>query len=75
MKAGGPPAVITAGLGIGATGVAGPGIETKTDPIASGAAQAVGVDPGPGPVVLVVVAVLVLAVALVVPGLFEDRRY
>lgn len=75
MKAGGPPAGITAGIGVGATGIAGHGIETKTDPIASGAAQTIGVDPQFGPLLLFVLAVLILAVAFIVPGLFEDHRY
>ncbi|WP_265110026.1 hypothetical protein [Halosolutus halophilus] len=74
-KAGGPPAVITAGIGVGATGVAGQGIETETDPVARGAARAVGADPQMGPAVLLVVAVLILTVALVVPGLFDDHLY
>lgn len=75
VKAGGPPAVITAGLGVGSTGVAGQGIETKTDPVASSVAQTVGLDPQLGPVLLLVIAVLILVVALVVPGLFEDHHY
>ena len=75
VKSGGPPAVITAGIGVGATGIAGRGIETKTDPIASGAAQTIGVDPQLGPLLLFVLAVLILAVAFVVPGLFDDNRY
>ncbi|MFC6988852.1 hypothetical protein ACFQJD_09310 [Haloplanus sp. GCM10025708] len=74
VKAGGPPAVVTAGIGIGATGVAGHGIETKTDPVARSVAQAVGADPRLGPILLLVVAVLVLVVAFVVPGLFEGHK-
>lgn len=45
LKAGGPPATITAGLGVGATGIAGNGIEAKTEPIADGVAQTIGLDP------------------------------
>jgi hypothetical protein len=67
--------VITAGIGVGATGVAGQRIETKTDPVATGVAGALGVDPGLGPILLVLAGVLVMAVAFVVPGLFEDHRY
>ncbi|KAB1194633.1 hypothetical protein GJR96_14755 [Haloferax sp. MBLA0076] len=75
VKAGGPPAVITAGIGVGATGLVGQRIESKTDPIARGVAQTLGIDPQMGPAVLVVVAILVFAVALVVPELFDDGRY
>jgi hypothetical protein len=75
VKAGGPPAVITAGIGVGATGIAGQGIETKTDPIANGVAQTVGFDPQLGPLLLFVITVLILAVAFVVPSLFENNRY
>lgn len=74
VKAGGPPAAITAGIGVGATGVAGQNIEAKTDPIARGAAQAVGADPQLGPIMLLAVAGLIGVVALFVPGLF-DRRH
>jgi hypothetical protein len=74
VRSGGPPAVITAGLGVGATGVAGPRIESKTDPVARALAQTVGVDPQFGPVLLLAGAVLVFGLALVVPGLFDDSR-
>ncbi|WP_435348429.1 hypothetical protein [Haloarchaeobius sp. HRN-SO-5] len=75
VKAGGPPAVITAAIGVGATGVAGQGVETETAPVARGLAQTIGVDPQLGPALLLVLAVVILAVALVVPGLFDDGRY
>ena len=75
VKTGGPPAAITAGIGIGATGVTGDGIETRTDPVANGAASVVGTDPQMGPVLLLAAAVFVLAVAFVVPALFDDGRY
>jgi|GEM_PF-1940796 len=75
LKAGGPPAAITAGIGVGASGVAGNSIETKTDPVANTVAQIVGVDPQLGTVLLIVIAILILAVSLVVPGLFEDHHY
>lgn len=74
ITAGGPPALITAAIGIGATGVAGPGIESETEPIATGLAQTLGLDPQFGPVLLLVGAVLVMAVAFVVPGLFDEAR-
>jgi len=72
VRAGGPPALITAGLGLGATGLAGPRVERTTDPVARSVVEAVGVGPGLGPVLLVLGAVLVFVVAFVVPGLFED---
>jgi len=71
LKAGGPPAVITAGIGIGATGIAGQGIENRTDPIAGSIARMGGIDPQWGPLLLVVLGVLVLVVGFVVPSLFE----
>ena len=74
LKTGGPSAVVTAGIGVGATGVAGPDVETKTEPVAAAAANGIGADPRLGPVVLFGAAVLVLVVALFVPGLFDDRR-
>jgi hypothetical protein len=74
VKAGGPPAVITAGLGVGSTGVAGRGIERSTEPVARSVAQTVGVDPRLGPILLLAVAVLIVAAALVVPGLFEGHH-
>ncbi|EMA00188.1 hypothetical protein [Haloferax denitrificans] len=73
-KTGGPPALITAGIGVGATGAVGSRIESRTAPVARGAAQTVGVDPELGPFVLVVAAALVLVVALFVPELFDRRR-
>jgi hypothetical protein len=73
-KAGGPPAVITASVCVGASGVAVRGIEARTDPVASGAVQAIGAAPETGPVVSLVIAVLILAVVPVVPGLFENYR-
>lgn len=73
LKAGGPPAAITAGIGAGATGVAGNSIEAKTDPVANGVAAAVGLDPQAGPVLLFGLAVLVLVVAFVLPGIFEGH--
>lgn len=74
VKAGGPPAAITAGIGVGATGVAGRRIESQTDPVARGLAQTVGVDPQFGPALLLIGAVLIFALAFVVPGLFEGPR-
>ena len=71
LKAGGPPAAITAAIGAGATGVAGNGIKAQTKPIADGVAQTIGLGPQLGPVLLLVLAVLVLVVAFVVPGIFE----
>lgn len=73
VKGGGPVALITAGIGVGATGIAGQTIEAKTAPVASEAAQAIGVAPALGPSVLLVVAVLVLGVAVLVPGLFDGH--
>lgn len=72
-KAGGPPALITAALGVGSTGVAGRGIEAKTAPVARGAADAVGVSSELGPVLLLLAAALVVVVAFVVPGVFEEH--
>ncbi|MFB6107617.1 MAG: hypothetical protein ABEJ82_02100 [Haloplanus sp.] len=74
MKAGTPPAAITAGIGVGATGVAGDGIESETKSIAVGVAQAVGVDPQFGPLLLIAGAVLIMALAFILPGVFEDAR-
>jgi F0F1-type ATP synthase membrane subunit c/vacuolar-type H+-ATPase subunit K len=74
VKAGGPPALITAGLGIGSTGIAGRGIETSTEPVARSVARTVGVDPRFGPALLLAIAVLIVAVALIVPGLFEGHH-
>lgn len=74
ITAGGPPALITAAIGVGATGIAGPGIESETEPIADGLAQTVGLDPQFGPVLLLVGAVLIIALAFVVPGLFDEAR-
>ncbi|MDS0282689.1 hypothetical protein [Haloarcula onubensis] len=73
LKAGGPPALITAGIGIGATGVAGEGIESQTYPIAASLADFIGIAPRLGPIAVVAIAVCILPVALVVPGLFEDH--
>jgi hypothetical protein len=75
VKAGGPPAAITAAIGIGATGVAGPNVESKTAPLASGFAETLGLSPESGPVLVLLAAVLVAAVALVAPGLFEERSH
>lgn len=74
LVAGGPPAIITAAIGIGATGVAGRSIESKTEPVARALANTVGVDPYFGPAMLLVGAVLVFAAAFVVPGLFDEQR-
>lgn len=74
VTAGAGPALITAGIGVGATGIAGTGIESETEPVATGVAQAVGLDPQLGPAVMLVGAVLVMVLAFVVPGLFEDAR-
>jgi hypothetical protein len=71
IKAGGPPALITAAIGVGATGIAGPGIESETEPIATGLARAVGLDPQFGPTLLLAGAALIVALAFVIPGLFE----
>ncbi len=73
-KAGGAPAVVTAGIAAGAAGVAGEAVETKTDPVARAVAGAVGADPHLGPALLVVVSALILVVAFVAPGLFDDAR-
>lgn len=73
LRGGGPVAVITAAIGVGATGLAGPQIESQTAPVATEAAQAVGVAPALGPSVLLVAALLVLGVAVVVPGLFDGH--
>jgi len=75
LKAGGPPALITAGFGVGATGVAGQGIEARTDPLVTGVAEAIGLGPGLGPALLVGLSILILVVAVFVPGLFEETRY
>ncbi|WP_276257943.1 hypothetical protein [Haloglomus litoreum] len=72
IRAGGPPALITAAIGVGATGIVGPEIESETEPVATGLARALGLDPGLGPALLLALAVLVLGVAFVVPGLFEE---
>lgn len=74
LKAGGPPALITAGIGVGATGVAGQSIESETDPIATGLAESIGVDPQFGPALLLAGALVIMAVAFVVPGLFDDSH-
>lgn len=74
VKAGGPPALITAAIGVGATGIAGQAIESETEPVATGLARAVGLDPKFGPALLPVVAVLVFGLAFVVPGLFDEAR-
>jgi len=71
LTAGGPPALITAGLGVGATGVAGQAVERETGPVANGVANALGVDPQFGPVLLVLGGVVVLLSAFVVPWLYE----
>jgi hypothetical protein len=73
LTTGGPPAAITAGIGAGATGVAGDGIEAETEPVATGVARAVGLHPQVGPALLFVAAVVVLVVAFVVPGIFEGH--
>lgn len=73
VKAGGPPALITAALGVGATGVAGRAVERETAPVADGVASAIGVDSQFGPALLVVAAVLVLVVASIVPAAFEGH--
>ncbi|MFB6111187.1 MAG: hypothetical protein ABEJ35_01480 [Halobacteriaceae archaeon] len=72
LKAGGPPALITAGFGVGATGILGNGIESKVDPIATGAAGVIGLSPEFGPALLMLLGVIVMVVAVFVPGLFED---
>jgi hypothetical protein len=74
LKAGGPPVVITAGIALGATGLAGQRIESHTAPVARGLARTVGVDPQFGSVVLLLGAVLVGVLAVVVPGLFDEAR-
>lgn len=74
IKAGGPPALVTAAIGVGSTGIAGKGIESETKPVATGLARAVGLDPQLGPVLLLGVAVLVFGLAFVVPGLFDEAR-
>jgi hypothetical protein len=73
IKAGGPPALLTAAIGIGATGIAGPGIESETGPVANGLARTVGLDPQFGPALLLVGAVLIFALAFIIPGLFEGN--
>jgi len=73
LKAGGPPALITAGIGIGATGVAGQGIKNQTYPIAVRVANLLGIEPQLGPIVIIIIAVCILPIALVMPGLFEDH--
>lgn len=70
LKGGGPVAIITAGLGVGATGIAGQGVESKTAPVAGEAAELIGLAPELGPSVLLAAAVVIFGVALVVPGLF-----
>lgn len=74
LKVGEPPVVITAGIGLGATGIAGQRIESHTAPVARGLAQTVGVDPQFGPAVLLLGVVLVGIPAFVVPGLFDEAR-
>jgi hypothetical protein len=73
LRAGGPPAAITSGLGVGATGALGDGIETKVTPVANGLAQTVGLPPEFGPPLLIALGLLVLVVAFFIPGLFEDH--
>ena len=74
VRAGAAPALITAGIGVGATGIAGERIEAETEPVTTGVAQAVGLDPQLGPAVVVLLALLVMVLAFVVPGLFEDAH-
>ncbi len=73
LKAGGPPALITAGIAIASTGIAGQGLEKETRPIATAVASVIGTDPQFGPLLLLGIAVLILPVAVVMPGLFEDH--
>ena len=73
LKAGGPPALITAAIAIASTGIAGPGLENETRPIATAVASFIGLDPQFGPLLLLGIAVLILPVAVVMPGLFEDH--
>lgn len=73
VKAGGPPALVTAGMGVGATGVLGEGVKRSVKPVASGLANAVGLSPAIGPPLLIAIGAVVLVVAFFVPGLFEDR--
>lgn len=71
IKAGGPPALITAGIGVGATGIAGKQIESQTEPVANTLAQTVGLNLQLGPALLLLVAILVFALAIIMPGLFD----
>jgi hypothetical protein len=73
VTAGGPAAAITAGIGVGATGVAGPGIETRTGPVARQVADAVGMSPQFGPALLILAAFAVVILAFVAPGLFREQ--
>lgn len=74
LREGGPPVVITAGIGVGATGIAGQRIQSHTAPVARGLAQAVGVDPQLGPAVVLFGAVLIGVLAVIAPGLFDEAR-
>jgi len=73
LQAGVPPAAITAVIGIGATGIAGNSIEARTDPIATGVAQTIGLGPQLGPALFLAGAVFVLVAAFVVPAIFEGH--
>ncbi|MFB6109625.1 MAG: hypothetical protein ABEJ60_01970 [Halodesulfurarchaeum sp.] len=73
VKAGGPPALITAGLGVGATGVLGDGVKRAAKPVADGLSTGIGISPALGAPLLMALGVLVFVVAVFVPGLFEDR--
>jgi hypothetical protein len=75
VKSGAPVALVTAGLGVGATGIAGQRVERASAAVVGALADAVGVDPGLGPALLVLGAVLVFALAFVAPGLFRDANH
>jgi hypothetical protein len=66
-------AAITAGIGVGATGVAGTDIEARTNPVARELASAVGVESHWGPMLLILAAIVVVALAFVAPGLFSEQ--
>ena len=70
MRGGGPVAIITAAIGISATGIAGQEIRSKTAPVTREVAQIIGVAPEMGPFVVLVGAVLIFVVAIILPGLF-----
>jgi hypothetical protein len=73
-KAGGPLAVRTAGIGVGATGIAGQHIEMGTAPLAREVAQAIGGDPAMASIRLIGPAVAMGAVAFGLPRVFNRRR-